>query len=90
MILNWYRDYDASDKELWVAVSPYHDDGSPFYFRIKEVGATGTFGLVSDAEVMLPEHEKLQFATLEEAKAFCQRQCDEIIAEAEKEQQADE
>lgn len=93
MILNWYRDYDANDKELWAAVSPYHDDGSPFYFRIKEIeedGTTGLFGFVSDAELMLPAYEALRFATLEEAKAFCQKQCDEIIVEAEKEQRASE
>jgi hypothetical protein len=84
MTLDWFKDYDDEDNEVWSAASPYHDEGSPFYFRIQEISGTGTFKLASDAELMLGEHEKMRFASLEEAKSLCQKDCDEIIAEIEK------
>ena len=84
MILNWYKDVDANDKTIWAASSPYNDDGSPLCFRVKEA-SSGQFQLVGDAELMTIAHEALIFATLEEAKSFCQTQCDEIVAQIEAE-----
>lgn len=84
MILSWLKDFDADDEEMWAAASPYHDEGSPLYFRITKVG--DMLRLASDAELVCPEHKDIRFATLEDAKVFCQKQCDEIIAEIQKEQ----
>lgn len=36
--LKWHELYDDNDRPYWEAASIYHDDGCPFYFRIRLKG----------------------------------------------------
>lgn len=51
--LQWVQDHDEQDRPYWEAVSIYHDDACPFYFRIKQLD--GRFHEASDAELMIGE-----------------------------------
>lgn len=81
MKLEWDEECDDDDNTVHSAASPYHDDGSPFRWRISPVVREDRLVWTldgSDAECM-PDDDEHRFTSLDEAKATCQRWCDEII-----------
>lgn len=82
--LRWEEMWDEEseyDNHLWEAPSPYHDDGSPFMFRIRQRLREDKheFYEASDAEVMMDEDEPRSWETLDEAKAAMQKDADDIV-----------
>jgi len=79
--LSWHEEYDNDDNSIYEAASPYHDDGSPFYFRIRQRLRDNKheFYEASDAEVMMDEEDPRTWPTLEEAKAAMQTDADDIV-----------
>ena len=33
---NWFQDLDKNDNDVWILLSPYHDDGTPLEFRLSQ------------------------------------------------------
>ena len=81
--LSWHEDYDDDDNSMYEAASPYHNDGSPFYFRIRQRLRDNKheFYEASDAEVMMDEEDPRTWATLNEAKAAIQADANDIVRE---------
>jgi hypothetical protein len=75
--LNWEESVDGLNRPTWEAASPYHDDGTPFYFRIKRKG--GSFRLDHDAELMRPGDKAAKFRTLDAAMMACELASSEIL-----------
>lgn len=80
--LHWYaEEFDDNDNTIWTASSPFHDDGSPFMFRIKQrlFMDNHEFYEASDAELILDDPRI--WDSLEEAQQAIQNDTDEIIKE---------
>lgn len=73
--LNWHELHDDNDSPCWEAASIYHDDGSPFYFRI------GMFGKLyaEDSDSELRKGPRRTWPTLEAAKGDLQRDHERMI-----------
>ena len=67
---DWDMCWDDKDAVYWEMVSPYHNEGSPIMFRIRETDAG--WRLDSDAELMVSLAETLRFKTVDLAKAYCE------------------
>ena len=83
--LSWHADWDnesEEDNHYWEAASIYHDDGTPFYFRIKQRLREDKheFYEASDAEVMEDENEPRIWGSLVAAKKGLQATHEEIFA----------
>lgn len=74
--LNWHELHDEHGRPYWEAVSIYHDDGSPFCFRIRKFGAL--YREASDAELM-SHAPRRTWRMLEEAKGDLQREHERMI-----------
>lgn len=79
--LSWDEQYDDDDNSIYEAASPYHDDGSPFYFRIRQRLRDNKHEFVedSDAEVMMDEEDPRTWETLDAAKAAMQTDANDIV-----------
>lgn len=82
--LRWDEVWDEEseyDNHKWESASPYHDDGSPLMFRIRQRLREDKheFFEASDAEVMMDEEDPRFWPTLEEAKAALQQDADDIV-----------
>lgn len=82
-VLSWHEEYDDDDNSIYEAASPYHDDGSPFYFRIRQRLRDNKheFYEASDAEVMMDEDDPRIWESLEAARAAMQTDADDIMRE---------
>jgi hypothetical protein len=81
--LSWEEEYDDDDNSIYEAASPYHDDGSPFCFRIRQRLRDNKheFYEDSDAEVMRDGDDPRTWSTLDEAKAALQADANDIVRE---------
>lgn len=82
--LRWDEVWDEEaeyDNHQWESASPYHDDGRPFMFRIRQRLREDKheFFEASDAEAMMDEEDPRFWPTLEEAKAALQQDADDIV-----------
>ena len=77
----WSNVLDDNDNTVWEGPSPYHDEGSPFLWRLRQK-------LEGDGVVWYADHdaelggEGEEWRTLNEAKVTCQASHDSILKEA--------
>lgn len=76
----WHEEIDDMDNSTWEAASPYHDDDSPFYWRLRPriSGNQIEWYECHDLELM-DEDSPRGWPTLEEAKAGIAARHAEII-----------
>jgi ParB family chromosome partitioning protein len=65
--LEWHEGEDAPDR--YEAASQIHDDGSPFYWRVRSHGRRWT--IAASSPELVSGADRVSFATLEEAQAEC-------------------
>jgi len=79
MKIEWETHVDETDNDFWEAPSPYHDEGTPIYWRIKQRLWNNSieFYLCHDSE--LDECES--FDSLKDAKNHVQKGHESIVKE---------
>lgn len=86
--MDWYIDYDENDNACYTASSVYHDDGSPFKYRLNQFLRNGKIEWTfekSDGEVLGEDMEGRIWRTSGAAKRFVERREKSIIQEFENE-----
>lgn len=81
----WTESFDDDDNSIWEAPSPYHYDGSPFYWRLKQrlFDNRHEWYEAHDLELMPTDGEVRTWATGTEAMdAIAQDHRDIICSEA--------
>lgn len=82
--LSWREECcDEGDNSIYEAASPYYDDGSPFYFRIRQRLRDNKheFYEASDSEVMMDDEDPRTWESLDAAKAAMQADADDMVRE---------
>lgn len=82
-VLRWHVVHEeGTDIRTFEAASSFHDDGSPFYYRIKEIDdPADAFVEASDAELIHPTGIRT-WPTLQQAQVALQKDHEEAIKEA--------
>ncbi len=75
--LQWEESWDEKGRMEWEALSGYHDEGSPFRFRITKFKTH--YRETSDADII--DSPPRRWASLGEAQAALQADYDAMIAE---------
>ncbi len=78
--VRWDEDYDNNDNSYWIAPSPFHDDGVPFEWRLKQrlVGNKIEWYAAHDSELG-GDCNGITWPTIEAAKAAVQDAHNDII-----------
>ena len=75
----WHEDWDDDDNSIWEGASPYHDDGSPIYWRLKQRLVENKIEWYAAHDAELGPEDVPPFDSLEHAKSECQKAHDHII-----------
>jgi hypothetical protein len=71
-MLNWREDFDDDDNSKWDAPSLYHDDGSPFMFRLIQILRNDCIWWESRSDDECGGPLDGPWSTLDEAKLSCE------------------
>ena len=77
LMYNWHKDIDNFDNDMWLLYSPYHDEGTPFEFRLYQRYVDNRVEWYCNHDAELGDNEDFWFdlKTAKEAIEKCYDQC---------------